>query len=1105
MRKISTIAELLVKIGANSSGLSSELNKAQNDIKGAFSPNPINAFNDAVNGAAGNIGGMLSKINGVTALAAGGFGLGAIAEKAINAGESVYQLSTRMGITTAEASNLNRVLRLTGGDSDTFASAMMRLDKNFSASGEAGEKTRGVLEAFGVNLADSSGKLLPLNQQLAELSKGYKLAEQNGVQQEYVMNTLGVRGMALVKTLKDYDEAAQNAAKVQGIGLDASQMHELQQTMKVMELQASQIGLAFTGALAPIAQELFPAIASGLTSVAGVLSGNKAEIVEYTKEILAVIVAYKTMQLAATAGNALQDFWQKAAADAAKSTTAQTSAFVTLSAEQERQISRAVAASNRSYAKMEADAAKAAASMGLSAQETGAIISEECVKIATVAAETANAIRTEMSATFLQMNAEAAKTVVTVSEAFAAQGLAASAAGEKMVVANAAAAESSRGVALAQGEVAAANVVAGNSGAVAGAKMASSLAVAESAAISMSRTLWTLIGGWLGLIAAMGYGAYVAYEKGQKMQQDYTNKYGIQADNNELTDSFHEQTSGNLADKGSADFRHVEDSNKLPPIETTSSKLPPFPGFNFSVPAGGRAGGGSSSGGADKLAKEASRVHEAISKEWVNTTQGKLAQVDAWYDEEIKKLNESASANEHYTDDLQKLNEIYSRKKIKAVYEEEKESNSIRDAAYDSAVELQKKLSKLGLPTVFNSAGGVEASKVAGELNTIQEEYTSAINKIKNKYRDLENTYNAASEQEQQTYQKAWKQNGIEFEIKEKEKVSLKKQSDKEMLASEQEKDQKIRAINKDRASWEESQSSARNSGDISGFIATLSNEQAALAQDLAGRQAYIDEFYATWKEEHKSSLAQMAQAMGDFRSGMTDIFMNLGSEITSAGDFFKSFGELVLKTILKIQAQAAAASITGSLFGNGGWLSGLLGGGGGSAAVSGNTALLQSTNAYSSFGSSAAASFFGFADGGMITGPGTPTSDNIPIWVSAGEGILNANAVKMIGVGGLNALNSGNWPRFATGGLVTGPSLSSLSASSISSSGAASATAGSAAASGSGSPPVTVNVHNYGGANVQTSDLRYDSQSKSYVLSVFIDAMKNNTNARNAIRAVVK
>ncbi|MFE5675113.1 hypothetical protein ACFQ7B_07515 [Streptomyces erythrochromogenes] len=47
-------------------------------------------------------------------------------------------------------------------------------------------------------------------------------------------------------------------------------------------------------------------------------------------------------------------------------------------------------------------------------------------------------------------------------------------------------------------------------------------------------------------------------------------------------------------------------------------------------------------------------------------------------------------------------------------------------------------------------------------------------------------------------------------------------------------------------------------------------------------------------------------------------------------------------------------------------------------------------------------------ARGGIIRGPGTSTSDSIPLWASDGEYMLNAAATERIGVSTLDALNSG-------------------------------------------------------------------------------------------------
>ena len=48
------------------------------------------------------------------------------------------------------------------------------------------------------------------------------------------------------------------------------------------------------------------------------------------------------------------------------------------------------------------------------------------------------------------------------------------------------------------------------------------------------------------------------------------------------------------------------------------------------------------------------------------------------------------------------------------------------------------------------------------------------------------------------------------------------------------------------------------------------------------------------------------------------------------------------------------------------------------------------------------------YATGGEIHGPGTGTSDDVPIWASNGEYMIRAAAVQKYGIGFLDALNSG-------------------------------------------------------------------------------------------------
>lgn len=63
--------------------------------------------------------------------------------------------------------------------------------------------------------------------------------------------------------------------------------------------------------------------------------------------------------------------------------------------------------------------------------------------------------------------------------------------------------------------------------------------------------------------------------------------------------------------------------------------------------------------------------------------------------------------------------------------------------------------------------------------------------------------------------------------------------------------------------------------------------------------------------------------------------------------------------------------------------------------------------------------SLLGFADGGLVRGPGTSKSDSIPARLSAGEYVVKAAAVQRYGAGFLDAINGMRAPRFADGGLV--------------------------------------------------------------------------------------
>ena len=62
-------------------------------------------------------------------------------------------------------------------------------------------------------------------------------------------------------------------------------------------------------------------------------------------------------------------------------------------------------------------------------------------------------------------------------------------------------------------------------------------------------------------------------------------------------------------------------------------------------------------------------------------------------------------------------------------------------------------------------------------------------------------------------------------------------------------------------------------------------------------------------------------------------------------------------------------------------------------------------------------------ADGGEIVGPGGPRDDNIPVWASSGEFIINARSAQRLGYGFLNRMN-----RYADGGAVGNVNINDIS-----------------------------------------------------------------------------
>lgn len=487
---MATIADLLVKLGADSSGLRSELNKAKSDINSTFDANPLKTFQGAVDGTAGSMEKLISNFGKFTAAAGAGFGFIQLISGAVEAGARVKDLSETMGISAAQASMFSKTVSLAGGDVQTASAAIMRLDKTLSAGGASAEKAQAMLDAVGVSLQDANGKLLPVNEQLKALSEGYKAATSVGYGQEYLMETLGARGIALTGVLREYTEAAQNAAKVQSVGLDPEEMDRTKKEIDVLKMQASTLGTATGAALAPLIEQIIPPLTSGLASIAQYLATNKEEVIDCTKALVGFIAAYKTVTALRASVAALGGLMGAAGTGAASTATD------AITRAQEAQINKRIRLIENAALQEEKAYLKSLQTMEVTEAEKTRLYANYVRQRQAETAKAAAVIRAEMTKTYAEINSAATTSAAVQTGALNSVS--------KAAVVSGAAVGSVGGAAINTGVK---MTTMGSTGLITMKKLTSAA--------------WALAGGWLGVASAIIYalGCLVEYKK-QKAEKE---------------------------------------------------------------------------------------------------------------------------------------------------------------------------------------------------------------------------------------------------------------------------------------------------------------------------------------------------------------------------------------------------------------------------------------------------------------------------------------------------------------------------------------------------------------------------------------------------------
>ena len=483
---------------------------------------------------------------------------------------------------------------------------------------------------------------------------------------------------------------------------------------------------------------------------------------------------------------------------------------------------------------------------------------------------------------------------------------------------------------------------------------------------------------------------------------------------------------------------------------------------------------------ADKLLAAATNTSKQIADEWYRTFSTKSGLVDRWYKEELDTLEKSKSANVNYEVDKQRLAELYAKKRVDALKQEAVDKQNIIDNVRDMALNI-----KINATALTDDAAQQEAEKM-------RLDYEKSINAINDKWKQQQLDFIGMTEQERQTYLKALDDYGVAYELQGRNQISFEKNIDAEKLAAFKKYKDEETAYYAQCKDIQANINKAYEQNSYSGLKDALNRENLQRLSAYSEAQTIMQGYYDAATEAHMSFNERLANSITASKDSFQSFFNDL---LTGASTFSEGLLDLMDNLFSNIVNQITAgwaSSITQGLLGSimpgssnsgGGGaenplvgltdsaasatnaINGMTTGVGSATGVIGTgTSLMSSYNAVQSLitgttkpaegtattavtaalttlaaaATSASAALaamsatgglgFGFfakgglvraAGGGAIRGAGSGTSDSIPAMLSNGEYVLTAKTAKRLGTPFLDAINSGQLPGYATGGIV--------------------------------------------------------------------------------------
>ena len=380
-------------------------------------------------------------------------------------------------------------------------------------------------------------------------------------------------------------------------------------------------------------------------------------------------------------------------------------------------------------------------------------------------------------------------------------------------------------------------------------------------------------------------------------------------------------------------------------------------------------------------------------------------------------------------------------KKAKEVGESLKEFHEYEEKANEEA----KKYSDTGSATLeFKQKEAELEQKIADLQNKPDDNQDLAKAKLNNTRSELDDLRNKYAEEKAEALANA--QDVAD------NKLRIEQDAQNSLVAIQKNAEQQVFSYRRALDQAKIAEEKANNAESLAGYVSAMSQKDEITNQSYASILAHENELSeqrqimhdqmmlnaSSWSDYMQTVLMQTAQSMQDtLAEGITnwimqakslsEVFSNLAKTILQQliqGALKKWISSLgIIRTLNDSAGKAEAASTAAQT-------SAIMAKAAAQAKLA--AATLISAMPFTAYGAGAivagqmeiastGASVLKKAKGGAIIGPGTSTSDSIPALLSNGEYVINADAAAQIGRTTLDALNSGAYPEFASGGSVGG------------------------------------------------------------------------------------